>query len=678
MKNHLLCALFAATMVLIGCKKEAETPRVLQFRENQEFNLTFESEESTASINFVTTEMWMASKSKDTQTDNSWFNFYPEYGESGSTTLVLKISENEGDADRTGSFKIKSGNEEQLFTIVQYGRNSANSNYVYIADANFKSYLLQNFDTDGDWRLSKDEAAAITEISCEDYDITSLDGVQYMTALTSLNCRYNQIAGDVNLSGLKDLKEVKLDHNYCSKIDLSGCSALETLIANDNMGYDDNMNTVFTLTEVNLSGCSSLKTLNVVDNAITSLNLKDCTELEDLNASYNALVSINISNCSKLRYAHIRTNNFEGPVDFSHCSELTFLDAHEANLTGLNVSGCSKLVQLIAYRNTGIKSIDVSGCPELTELNLYETGITGIDLKNNPKLVKLNLGYTGGITSIDLSNCTKIQELNLQENKLTTLDVSACRDLQVLKAEFNQLTSVNLKGCTALNKLYIYNNNLQDIDLSTNTSLGSLAIYENKITTLDITPCASTLYFLDCHQNGMTELKLDKMPLLNSLDASINSLTSLDLRGCPELAEVFLSKNNLSDLKVRGLAKMATCEFQSNALSRIDLRGCSAIDELHLSDNNLNYVSFYECTALRYVDCQRTKVTSLDFSNNEKMAFLFADENPQLKTIYIREGSAYSSLAYDETTTVYQKAPSTYDNVGGDNWGDDDVDPWKK
>ena len=666
------------TMALIGCKKETETPSALQFRKAQEFDLTFEPDETTEKISFTASEMWMAVKSKDAQTDDSWFSFQPEFGEAGSATLTLNISENEESTDRSGSFSIKSGNDEQVFTIVQYGRNSGSSNYVYIADANFKSYLLQNFDADGDWRISKEEAASITEISCEEYEITSIDGVQYMTALTTLDCRYNKIAGEVNLSGLKNLKEVKLDHNYCSKIDVSGCSSLETLIANDNMGYDDSMRAFFTLEEVDLTGCTALKTLNLVDNAVKSLDLKDCAALEDLNVAYNALTSINISNCSNLRYAHIRSNNFNAPVDFSHCSELTFIDAHEANLTGLNVSGCSKLVQLIAYRNTGIKSIDVSGCPELTELNLYETGITGIDLKNNSKLVKLNLGYTGGISSIDLSSCPDVVELNLQENKLSTLDVSPCRNLQTLKAEYNQLTSVNLKGCTALSKLYIYNNKLTDIDLSTNTALGSLAIYENSIKTLDVTPCAATLYFLDCKENGMTELRIGDMPLLNSIDASTNALTSLDLRGCPSLEEAYLSKNSLTDLKVRGLANMTTCEFQENKLERLDLRGCTALDELHIYDNNLNYVSFYECTVLRYVDCRRTKVTSLDFSNNESMNFLFADENPQLKTIYIREGANYSSLTYDETTTVYQKAPETYDNVGGDNWGDDDVDPWKK
>ena len=130
-----------------------------------------------------------------------------------------------------------------------------------------------------------------------------------------------------------------------------------------------------------------------------------------------------------------------------------------------------------------------------------------------------------------------------------------------------------------------------------------------------------------------------------------------------------------------GLAhKMSVCEFQNNKLKRLDLRGCVAIDELHISDNaDLAYVSFYGCTALRYVDCRRTSVSTLDFSGNEKMNFLFATECPLLKTIYIRAGANYSSLAFDEATTkVFEKDPESYSDVKTDNWGDEDIDPWGK
>ena len=677
-----LCAFAAVILAFIGCSKESgnkDKHSALTFSQNQEFNFTYEADANDENVFFTAEDIWLVSKDEAEGVDYSWFTLEPEFGKAGAAFFTLTVSENaESTEDRSASFTVYCGNDKQTFTILQYARNSAASKYVYFSDSAFKSYCVANFDTDGDTKISKEEAAQITEIDCEEMEITSLEGIQNMTALESLNCRYNSISGELNLSGLKNLKTLYADHNLLAKIDLSGCSSLETLWSYDNYAYDDNSRMYFSLEEVNLEGCSALKYVKLADNAIKSLDFSDSPELEELDVTLNKLTSINVSNCSKLRQASIRGNKFNSAVDFSHCSELTYLNAAEAELTGLNVSGCTNLIQFIAYRNTGIKVMDVTSCTKLTELNLYETGITAIDVKNNTELTKLNLGFTGGLTSIDVSACSKLTELNLQENLLETLDVSGCPELSTLKAEDNVLTYVNLNGCKSMSKLYLYNNRLNSVDLSSCVNLGSLAIYKNSLTSLDVNPCAEKMYFLDCKENELTELKCDKLTHLNSLDASTNALTSLDLRACKELTEAYLNSNQLSSLKIKGLDQLATCEFQSNKLERLDLRGCSAISELHIQQNaDLAYVSFHECTALNYVDCRKTSVSTLDFSNNASMNFLFATDCPKLHNIYIRTGSNYSSLEYDETQVeVLQKDPTDYNDVDGDNWGDDDVDPW--
>ena len=60
---------------------------------------------------------------------------------------------------------------------------------IYFADANVKALCVENWDTDGDGELSKDEAAAVTdlgEVFKENEDITSFDELQYFTGLTSI------------------------------------------------------------------------------------------------------------------------------------------------------------------------------------------------------------------------------------------------------------------------------------------------------------------------------------------------------------------------------------------------------------------------------------------------------------------------------------------------------------
>lgn len=57
----------------------------------------------------------------------------------------------------------------------------------------FREYVSSNFDTNGDGYLNDDERESVNGIFMGDKDITSLKGLEYFTALTSLNCWSNQL-----------------------------------------------------------------------------------------------------------------------------------------------------------------------------------------------------------------------------------------------------------------------------------------------------------------------------------------------------------------------------------------------------------------------------------------------------------------------------------------------------
>ena len=59
---------------------------------------------------------------------------------------------------------------------------------IPIADANFKAYLVANFDTNGDGEISSSEAKQVTYINVNTDNIYSLDGIEYFTNLTYLRC----------------------------------------------------------------------------------------------------------------------------------------------------------------------------------------------------------------------------------------------------------------------------------------------------------------------------------------------------------------------------------------------------------------------------------------------------------------------------------------------------------
>ncbi|MDR0796860.1 MAG: hypothetical protein LBE79_12570, partial [Tannerella sp.] len=61
---------------------------------------------------------------------------------------------------------------------------------IPIPDANFKAYLVANFDTNGDGEISQAEAAQVKVIECTDKPLSSLEGIEHFTALEELDCSY--------------------------------------------------------------------------------------------------------------------------------------------------------------------------------------------------------------------------------------------------------------------------------------------------------------------------------------------------------------------------------------------------------------------------------------------------------------------------------------------------------
>ncbi len=103
---------------------------------------------------------------------------------------------------------------------------------VTIPDANFKAYLIGNttINTNGDTEIQCSEASSFTGIiNCENYSISDLTGIESFTALTELNCSFNQLS-NLNLSQNTSLTHLECDNNQLTSLDLSQNTALVNLI----------------------------------------------------------------------------------------------------------------------------------------------------------------------------------------------------------------------------------------------------------------------------------------------------------------------------------------------------------------------------------------------------------------------------------------------------------------
>ena len=143
----------------------------------------------------------------------------------------------------------------------------------------FRNYIQQVFDKDNNDFFSADEIAAVTELTFQYPDdpntgvagITSLKGIEYFTALTSLDCSY------------QDLTELDLSRN----------TGLTSVLCYGNQ-----------LTELDLSANTQLIELDCSSNEITHLDVSSNHNLEKLSCYHNRLTSLDLSRNNKLTYIY--------------------------------------------------------------------------------------------------------------------------------------------------------------------------------------------------------------------------------------------------------------------------------------------------------------------------------------------------------------------------------------
>ena len=129
---------------------------------------------------------------------------------------------------------------------------------VYINNTNFPDATFRNyvgdFDLNSNGYLTENEIDAVTEISVPMMNITSLKGIEYFTALTTLDCNSNKLTA----------------------LDVTKNTALTTLDCYDNQ-----------LTALDVSANTALEYLNCSNNKLTALDMTHNTSLEQLVCSGN-------------------------------------------------------------------------------------------------------------------------------------------------------------------------------------------------------------------------------------------------------------------------------------------------------------------------------------------------------------------------------------------------------
>ncbi|MBQ2062738.1 MAG: immunoglobulin domain-containing protein [Oscillospiraceae bacterium] len=188
-------------------------------------------------------------------------------------------------------------------------------NSTNFPDKTFRNYVKENFDTNGNGVLSASEIADAKVIYVSETSVTSLKGVEYLTALEELYC------WDCQLTSLDVSKNTKLWDLEC---------------------YNNQM------TSLTVGQQANLIILEFWNNKVTKIDVSGCPELIDLGCGDNQITSVDISKNPKLYFLTCQNNKLSS-LDLSNNAGLGQLVCYGNNISSLNITPCPFVVQ--AYKN---------------------------------------------------------------------------------------------------------------------------------------------------------------------------------------------------------------------------------------------------------------------------------------------------------------------------------------
>ena len=252
---------------------------------------------------------------------------------------------------------------------------------ILFEDENFSSCVNEYALTE-----SKIRAKEITNLSCRDKGIVSVNGIESLSELRKIGLILNEI------------EVIYLeDNSKLSYINLEGNK----------------------ITSFHGLKLENLTFLDLTNNPLTSLNIENSAELSTLklykvnlqNFDFNAFINLN-----ELNY-YIPVANDISTIDLSQLSELRVLTISGTQISTIDLSANLNLIKLQLSGNK-LEEIDLSALIYLDDVRLSSNQLTKVDLSANTQLTWANLGYNF-IENISIDNNTKLSQLYIQSNPLT-------------------------------------------------------------------------------------------------------------------------------------------------------------------------------------------------------------------------------------------------------------------
>lgn len=518
-------------------------------------------------------------------------------------------------------------------------------------------------DADGDGALSADEIAEITSLNLANTDVESLDGIQYLSNLRSLNLMSCSNLTAVDLSGAAE----KLEFLQC--------------------GFSSNL---------------------------ASLTLGHKPALSEVYAMFCSLSEIDLSGTPALEYISVQDNKIESVVA-NNIKSLKSFTAGGAWLKSVDLSGCDAITKISLYSAEQMTDFDLASFPALEEFTFEYSQVKRIETTNNPKLVSLNLNNSANLSYIDVSKSRKLNTLSCyscytlaegEENVVLSegqnipnmygvynwnitrvpfewpADISseftdeAFRASVIAIADSDHDGAISKDEALALTTLYAPNAGIKEVNLDYFNNLTAIDLSGNELTDIDFTgtPLLAEINIANNQIAGKLDVsKLDNVAVLNASHNLLNAITSFGMRG--PVHEINLSYNEFETIDLKFFSNCTSINVSHNKLYSATIANNNALTDLDVSFNNIPEMTLWSLTALervnfndnpftqlnestnwtnlKEINCANTNISMLDLSKTHTLWTVVATGCENLTTIYVGDNGDAEIYKDSATRVVY-------------------------
>jgi hypothetical protein len=331
-------------------------------------------------------------------------------------------------------------------------------------------------------------------------------------------------------------------------------------------------------------------------------------------------------------------------------TNLTSLNCGWNNMSVLDLSALTNL-EYLTCDTSSVTSLDASFCPNLKTLRFSCNWATSLNV-NGLSVLDTLICFTNNLTSLDISTLSNIKHIDCYHNHLTSLNANNLTNLKTLLCDLNQISNLSLSGTTNLDSLSCSSNQLTTIGLTPCINLRSFSGSDNPLTSLDASTCTQ-LRDLYCNATQLSTLDVTNCPNLKNLQFINNNISNIDLSNNPNIVYLSTEGNNLSSINVSNMNDLLYFYCSDNQLTSLNVSGLPHLNELHCSGNLFTSIGLSNLPNLQYFTCINSLVTSLDFSDSPNFLRLECNNNSQLTSLFLKNGSNENILYFPNCPNLH-------------------------